>query len=824
MLEVRYVLSLAHHDVSIYGGGEFIPEGELFIKRNALCLTRKSDAGEMTADGSSSKPFYLFADNTSDKEDFYFAMLKSQERTPDALNNPPVPIQFDIKHMISLVQRLHSSEEHLQTRWINALLGRIFLALYKTSDVENFIRAKITKKISRVKRPSFLSGIVLRHVDMGEGAPYITNPRLKDLTVDGDCVLEADLQYTGNFRLEIAATARIDLGTRFKAREVNLLLAVVLKKIEGHVLLKIKPPPSNRIWITFATAPNIEMSIEPIVSSRQITYTIILRQIESRIKEVIAESIVMPFWDDISFFPTDGKRWRGGVWVDDKRRHSHPDLQTAAAEGGEVEELEQLEAHPVALSASESSTSVPLMENEPSSSTHSRKSTRSLFNLGGQKAGASSSSIDLRPGISDKPKAIRHGSFSSTSSPIVSTEFTNVDALKSSTPPAAAAMAALSARSNQVSPAQTPLGSPSRPSGFREKSASLASVTSFDSNNSIGNLRDEITPHTESESPVEEVSASGSGQAPSSPASISAASFNTESIKSFLHSPGRQDSAASSVLSNDTQEHLKDSSSTRSLIGSFRSRNTGSLDAGNGADPQAPPKRITLTAVANAAANARKWGLDALQRRADQAKEISAAKSEALAQANQPMGRGRPLPPPGMPLPPPDRKTPTAPIPVPKRKTIPPPLLPQRPRQQDSKGSSSESVTASSEQENTSKRSNLPNPPALPRRRTKHMLDDNRDANLADDGIFVVAAPADSEPTTPLNEARTNYLPPWVDDAADDEDTSSEPVSPRLPARRRAGTSSSPEDDKKLPSWMAAQEEESRAKSLWVDDDAGHDH
>lgn len=141
------MLSLAHHDVSIYGGGEEIPDGELFIKRNAICLTRRADIGEMTPDGTPSKPFYLFTDSLSEKEDFYFALLKNMQRRPEDSGNVPKPLQFDVKHIIELVQRLHSSEENMQIRWFNAILGRIFLSIYKTPDVEAFIRAKI--KIGR---------------------------------------------------------------------------------------------------------------------------------------------------------------------------------------------------------------------------------------------------------------------------------------------------------------------------------------------------------------------------------------------------------------------------------------------------------------------------------------------------------------------------------------------------------------------------------------------------------------------------------------------------------------------------------------------------
>lgn len=38
-LEVRHVISLAHYKVDVHAGGEGIPEGELWIKRNCTRLT-----------------------------------------------------------------------------------------------------------------------------------------------------------------------------------------------------------------------------------------------------------------------------------------------------------------------------------------------------------------------------------------------------------------------------------------------------------------------------------------------------------------------------------------------------------------------------------------------------------------------------------------------------------------------------------------------------------------------------------------------------------------------------------------------------------------
>jgi hypothetical protein len=803
-LEVRHVVSLAHHNVSIYSGGDETPEGELFIKRNAICLSRKTDVGELTADGRASKPFYLFSELCSEKEDFYFAMLRNQERRPDSNDNPPIPLQYDVKDIITLVQKLHSSEEHLQTRWINAIIGRIFLALYKTSEMENFIRAKITKKISRVKKPSFLSRIVLQHIDLGEAAPVVTNPRLKDLTVDGELVVEADVRYSGNFRIEVAATARIELGTRFKAREVNLLLAVVVKRFEGHAMIRIKPPPSNRIWLTFSTMPKIDMTIEPIVSSRQITYTLILRQIENRIKEVIAESLVIPNWDDIPFFQPENKLWRGGIWADGRVAHRSSDPETTAAQDGDVDELTNLEAAQAeaisALPEVEKSISMPAIDSSPSSTMFSRKPPKSALNLQNSKASACSSSVETRNSTPEKPpKVLRSGSFATASSPVVSTDVINADAFKDSTPPEHShAMAAISALSQTSSPSHTPVGSPSGPSSGMEKTGSQSSASSRDSIHSEKDTDNDLTPQ-----PSLSVSESSSNQTaksyPPSPASFSTASFKSEapSTKSFGfgRDPRRENSTSTSS---------------------------------SGKSSTAETKRLSLAAVSNAAATAKKWGWNAIQRHQDQRTDGSGDTQEPSPPLV--MGRGRPLPPPGTPLPPPDRKTKTAPknIPVPKRKPIPPPSLPQRP-----KDSGNDSVA-------NGERHPLP-PPPLPKRRSR----EGQASDATDDGLFVVAAPAsDSSPGTPMSEHPPEnapvYMQPWVDDVDDEEEevwntpqtvvapqspkSPAGPSPPRLPKRRpphRVLSTSPEEDGHKLPSWLAAQEEEQRAKSTWVDEDAG---
>ncbi|KAJ8119685.1 hypothetical protein O1611_g10553 [Lasiodiplodia mahajangana] len=482
-LEVRHVISLANHNVSIYSGGDRTPEGELFIKRNAICLTRRVDGKGATPDAQISKPFYLFSENCSAKEDFYFALLRNQEQTFAAQNIAPKPLRFEVKNIISLVQKLHASEDHMQTRWLNALIGRLFLGVHQTRDIENFITEKLTKKIARVKRPAFLTRVAIQGISTGDSAPYITTPRLKDLSVEGECVMEADLKYTGNFRLEVAATARIDLGPRFKAREVNLILAVVLKKLEGHIFLKVKPPPSNRMWFCFQSMPKMEMSIEPIVSSRQITYTVILRQIENRIKEVVAETLVQPFWDDTPFFSTEHKQWRGGIFDGDNEVVRSPDHAAIAAQVGDVEEVSHIEQAasqgpktskapqaPLELPPIEKSQSMPLMENNQPTGFWARKLNKKTSQPNTNHLNsASTTALDAKKSpnnSSDAPLPIRSGSFS-TPSPVIGTEATHAEAFKPAASArnhedAVSAMASISARSKTHSPTQTPVGSPSK--------------------------------------------------------------------------------------------------------------------------------------------------------------------------------------------------------------------------------------------------------------------------------------------------------------------------------------------------------------------------
>ena len=756
--EVKHVISLELHDVGIYCGGDQIPEGELWIKRNAIRLARKQSIDDPT---SISKPFFFFSENCSDKEDFYFALLQNQEIKPDARDNPPRPQQYETKHIISLVQKLHSSEEFLQTRWINGLVGRLFLALYKTQAMEEFIRRKITKKIARVKKPAFLTDIILQKIDMGESGPFLTNPRLKDLTVDGDCCVEADLRYSGNFRLEIAATARIVLGARFKAREVNLVLAVVVKKLDGHALVKFKPPPSNRIWLSFETMPDMEMSIEPIVSSRQITYGIILRAIESRIREVMAETVVLPHWDDSPFINTVNQHYRGGIWAERPHStHVQPEHTRIPDEAPEDEADLEVDSAPVTHAPSriddestvhmpvlpEASTSVPMSRSNGSSTKPITDVSKEGFSSGAQKHG-------------EPPKALRSRSFASAANPLLSMDNANVESThtepkRKTQQDATSAIKAISSRSRPTSPSDTGGGLAVDNTTLCENSKQPSSGSSMTS---------------ESSEQKEQNPRGG-----------------------LIDSPGRE------FVPPTLPHGIPRSSKVPLDEGSLQSR----VMQANNESPTVPEKKQSIVNLGAATAAAKTWGWGVLNRNITP-RAPSNINHDHTFTPSQPMGRGRPLPPPGQPLPFPEgTRLRTSAASSPKRKpVVQPALSPKR-------------------QGDVEDRTPLPLPLSNRRRQGGAPLKHHED-----EGLLIVQAPPDSEPPNPKHGSIEETVK-YIDPKSDKGSTSSSNMHPSIALASHGQSNSgeqgsrqvnsSHEDDNIMLAWSTAQKEESRSKSLWL--------
>ncbi|RUS20528.1 hypothetical protein BC937DRAFT_94999 [Endogone sp. FLAS-F59071] len=341
-LDCRAVITMNLHSVSIYP--PYLEEHELFSRPNAVRLTKKESIldgdGSLLADATRSQSdYFLFCDRSIDKEDWYFALIRASKLASTSPGAPqdlgPVDsTHFDQTAMNQLIQLIHSDEAHFHTQWLNALLGRVFFAIYRTDLLRTFIFNKVVKKAKKIKRPGFLGEIIVRSVDIGQSLPYVMNPRLLGLTPAGELTAEGDVQYNGGFRLEIETEAAWQYS-RIGAIKVHLVLAVMLKRIKGKVLLRIKGPPSNRVWIGFYEPPQMEWSIEPVVSDKQVKFSMITNAIEARIREMMNENMVLPNMDDFPFFPTQSA---GGIFGGDVVEPEEPAKEPAKvpANWGEV--------------------------------------------------------------------------------------------------------------------------------------------------------------------------------------------------------------------------------------------------------------------------------------------------------------------------------------------------------------------------------------------------------------------------------------------------------------------------------------------------------
>lgn len=273
-----------------------------------------------------SRILYLTCARGIDKEDWYLGLLEAQHLLIDNEKDSQYVMMdnthFDAFAMEELIRQVQSSPSHRETAWINAVFGRLFLGMYKTDRLKNFVEMKIRKKIDKTKRPTFLDEITVRKVDVGESVPFIKDPKLLSLSPNGEVVVEAQVEYNGGLTIEIETDFNLSYHSRMKPIRMHLILSVKLKKMAGRLMFKLKAPPTNRYWLAFFEMPEMEWKITPVVADKQIKLAIVTNAIESRIREVMAETFVLPNMDDTSFCPSQGKGGIFGEYVKVKRRKS----------------------------------------------------------------------------------------------------------------------------------------------------------------------------------------------------------------------------------------------------------------------------------------------------------------------------------------------------------------------------------------------------------------------------------------------------------------------------------------------------------------------
>ncbi|KAK9765874.1 hypothetical protein K7432_005458 [Basidiobolus ranarum] len=310
MLECQGVITLSFYTVSIYPS--YLPDNEVFHKELPIRLKKKTVEDDLMEDTKSD--YYIFVNTPVFKEDWFFALCRASRLKKWGATNTQFdqnPANFEPTAMRLLIEKVNSDEHHRQTQWLNAFIGRVFLSMYKTQAIKDFMIRKVLLKCTKVKRPSFIKEFVVKDLLLGDNVPSVTHPRLIDLNAVGNMTVEFRVHYSGGFSMEIETELTISMPPLIKTTTIPVKVAVRVRSLEGRMQLKIKSPPTNRLWIGFTEEPNISLDIVPIISGKVIQSTLILKAIERQIRTVLREVIVLPNMDDTPFFPSEGL---GGIF------------------------------------------------------------------------------------------------------------------------------------------------------------------------------------------------------------------------------------------------------------------------------------------------------------------------------------------------------------------------------------------------------------------------------------------------------------------------------------------------------------------------------
>ncbi|KAJ1838823.1 hypothetical protein LPJ73_006957, partial [Coemansia sp. RSA 2703] len=327
MNECRGVIIMPKYKVCLHhakGAGE----AQVYARKTPIRLV-PVDAGEPGLYARQLAEYYVYAERPVDKEDWYFALMWSslagvaeessgdeaeteadaevsaerQERLRRRLRRScMVPDRAGIQ---AIQQTVLQRESHPSAtaavqpdEWLNAVLGRVFLAAYRTEWARQHLLRKMQSKFDRADRPAFLDRIVVTDLSLGDSVPVVTQPRLAAFDSSGQLDVSMFVHYRGGFRLAL------DTAVKLGGLRLSVSLAVVVQGLAGRMLVRFRPAPSNRFWAGFYEMPSIRLSVSPVFMQKQVRYAAVSQAIEKQIYDMVRSTLVLPNLDDTVFFPT----------------------------------------------------------------------------------------------------------------------------------------------------------------------------------------------------------------------------------------------------------------------------------------------------------------------------------------------------------------------------------------------------------------------------------------------------------------------------------------------------------------------------------------
>ncbi|KIJ46210.1 hypothetical protein M422DRAFT_250248 [Sphaerobolus stellatus SS14] len=171
-------------------------------------------------------------------EDWYLALHATQRSIPDPL---------DVH--TSVMESLDAMPDFISTHWLNAILRHLFWAWGRPQQLKDGSKPPPSSNPSS-SAPSHPGPPHPSSPNHAQSSPRMAKPASASTS-------PTTHPPSGEMRITVSALATISLPKKKedKPYEVSLVLAVVVKKLVGNMIVKFKKPPSNRMWHTFTTLP-----------------------------------------------------------------------------------------------------------------------------------------------------------------------------------------------------------------------------------------------------------------------------------------------------------------------------------------------------------------------------------------------------------------------------------------------------------------------------------------------------------------------------------------------------------------------------------------
>jgi Maintenance of mitochondrial morphology protein 1 len=190
------------------------PDVELFSRFNPIALQARDDVPHEVS------CFYIYCSTGSEKED-WFVILKRCSKLPEFADDEALsafyqelgPMRAYTAAMEKLIQHTAAADtpESQATAWLNAIVGRLFVAVHTNSHVKEWLTSRLSRRSVETKDEGFLGDIHIQNLNVGNSLPVLSNPKLLSISVDGDMMVEMDIDYTGGVSVEAATQATLSV-------------------------------------------------------------------------------------------------------------------------------------------------------------------------------------------------------------------------------------------------------------------------------------------------------------------------------------------------------------------------------------------------------------------------------------------------------------------------------------------------------------------------------------------------------------------------------------------------------------------------------------